>query len=471
VSFESQIGRRYLYRRDPARRSVIGFGVAAVLSAILGYLYFSAAQPSGVVAVFLVGSMLTAVLCGLLRFFSVFTSVSVAGVVLGVAALTVVLAVTTGFQDKFREKVLGVNAHVLVRKNTNDFTSYKEVEQLILDIDPSVVAVQPFQFVEMQATRGKGEVAGVAIKGVIPDRVTKVLDIESHMIEGKVSDLDNRPDPSKRTEDDPPPPIIIGRELAKKLDAKVGDTVTVVSPLQSGGLTGWSPSGRAPKTKRFKVSGIFYAGFEEYDRRLMYTHLEEVQDLLEMGDIVLGVEARLSDVDRAADIADEVERQLGGAPYQAQDWHELNRNLFTALTLQKFALLIVLTLIIAVAAFNMVSALTMMVTDKTKEIAILKSMGATSGGVARVFQVVGLMIGGVGTVVGLSLGLAICAVVSHYGYALDPKVYLIDELPIRVQWFEVVLVGAITMIISAIATYIPAQRASSLPPVEGLRYE
>ena len=465
MSYQSQIGRRYLYRRDPARRSVIGFAVSALLSAGLAYQYFSSAEPSGAVAILLVGSMLAMVLFGLLRYFTVFTSVSVAGVVLGVAALTVVLAVTTGFQEQFREKVLGVNAHILIRKSSNDFRNYQEVEELVLESDPDVVAVQPFQFVEMQATRGRGEVAGVAIKGVDPDRVTKVLDIEDHMIEGEVAVLNDRP------ADGTPPPIIIGREVGKKLDAKVGDVITVVSPLATVSLGRWSPSGRPPKTKRFTVRGIFYAGFEEYDRRLMYAHLEEVQDLLELGDIVLGVEMRVADVERAPEIADKIEKALGGAPFYAEDWNELNRNLFRALFLQKFALLVVLTLIIAVAAFNMVSALTMMVIDKTREIAILKSMGATSNGIAGVFQVVGLMIGGVGTSVGLVLGLAICAVVSHYGYALDPKVYLIDSLPIRVRWPEVMVVCVITMGISALATYIPAQRASALPPVDGLRYE
>jgi lipoprotein-releasing system permease protein len=186
---------------------------------------------------------------------------------------------------------------------------------------------------------------------------------------------------------------------------------------------------------------------------------------------VLGVELKVADVERADDIADALEAELGGPPFVVQDWNELNRNLFTALTLQKIVLLIILTLIIAVATFNIVSALTMMVIDKTRDIAILKSMGATSGGIARVFQVVGLAIGGVGTLFGLAIGLTLCEVMERYNYHLDPRVYLIDRLPISVNPLEVALVAVITMVISGLAALFPATKASSLRPIEGLRYD
>jgi lipoprotein-releasing system permease protein len=185
----------------------------------------------------------------------------------------------------------------------------------------------------------------------------------------------------------------------------------------------------------------------------------------------MGVELKVKDVERAGDIAERLGQALGGPPYQVQDWCDLNHNLFTALNLQKLALVIILTLIIIVAAVNMVSALTMMVTDKTREIAILKSMGATSTSVAQVFQVVGMTIGGIGTLIGVTIGLATCYVMSSYGYHLDPKVYLIDRLPIEVKWLEVLLVAGITMVISVIATLVPSGSASSLRPVDGLRYD
>ena len=216
--------------------------------------------------------------------------------------------------------------------------------------------------------------------------------------------------------------------------------------------------------------GIFYSGFDEYDRRLMYINLEDAMELWGQGNQVLGVELKVADVERADEIADELEAELGGT-YVVQDWNELNRNLFTALTLQKIVLLIILTLIIAVATFNMVSALTLMVIDKTREIAILKSMGATSRGIMSLFVVVGLAIGGVGTIFGLAIGLTLCEVVDRYNYKLDPKVYLIDQLPISVSPKEVAVVAAITMLISGVATLFPASKASSLTPVEGLRYD
>jgi lipoprotein-releasing system permease protein len=203
----------------------------------------------------------------------------------------------------------------------------------------------------------------------------------------------------------------------------------------------------------------------------MYASLDEVEELQGRGDQVMGVELKVRDVDRAEAIAQKLEKALGGPPYQVQDWYELNHNLFTALSLQKLALVIILTLIIVVAAVNMVSALTMMVMEKVREIAILKSMGASSSSVALVFQVVGVAIGGFGTVIGVVIGVVTCSVVSRYGYHLDPKVYLIDRLPIEVKPLEVLLVAGITMVISVIATVVPSQSAAALRPVDGLRYD
>ena len=462
--YEGMIGWRYLYggKRDPIMFAFAG-GSAAITIIGLVILLLSSGSTIGVL-MFVLGLISTAVFL-LLSVFSVFTSVSVLGVALGVAALTVVLAVTTGFQKQFRDKVLGVNAHVIVLKSQATFAEYRDVMDTARKIDPEVIAVQPFIFAEMLATRGKGELSGVAIKGIDPTLVGRVLDLDKHMIEGGVASLAKRPAAGEL------PPIIMGKELAHKLKAKLGDVVTVVVPLSNIDFDTWRAKSSAPRTRKFVVTGIFYSGFDEYDRRLMYTALEDTQELIGRGDQVMGVELKVKDVDRAEKIAANLEAALGGPPYQVQDWYELNHNLFTALNLQKLALVIILTLIIVVAAVNMVSALTMMVTDKTREIAILKSMGGTHTSVARIFQVVGLAIGGVGTLTGVTIGLATCLVVSSYGYHLDPKVYLIDRLPIEVRGFEVVLVAAITMVISVLATVVPASSASALRPVEGLRYD
>jgi lipoprotein-releasing system permease protein len=467
VNYEAKIGWRYLYGGKKDRLLLMMAGGAAIVSgAGLAILLVSSGNPAGVL-MFVLGLIATAVFV-LLSLFTVFTSVSILGVALGVAALTIVLAVTTGFQKEFRDKVLGVNAHVIVLKSQATFAEYRDVMKTAAEIDPDVIAVQPFIFAEMLVTRGKGELSGVAIKGIDPKLVGGVLDLEKHMIEGSVDTLGK--DSSARG----PgvlPPIIMGKELAHKLKAKVGDDVTVVVPLSNIDFETFRAKSSAPRTRRFRVSGIFYSGFDEYDRRLMYTALQDTQDLVGRGDQVMGVELKVKDVDRAEDIAERLEKKLGGPPYQVQDWYELNHNLFTALNLQKLALVIILTLIILVAAVNMVSALIMMVTDKTREIAILKSMGASSASVAWTFQIVGIVIGSIGMFIGVALGLAICYVVSSYGYHLDPKVYLIDKLPIEVRWFEVVLVAGITMAVSVLVTLFPALSASALRPAEGLRYD
>jgi lipoprotein-releasing system permease protein len=461
--YEILIGWRYLYRR-PQQHGVLFmwlFMVATGVTVLNAAVWLVAKHPPPVSVLLFTFGAVAAIVTGLLNVFTVFTSVSVFGVVLGVSSLTVVLSVTSGFQAQFRSKVLGVNAHVLVMKSTQDFKNYRDVEDLAMAMKPDVVAVQPFTFVEMLITRGKGEMAGIAMKGIDPERIGSVLDLPQHMIAGTVDVL-------KEHVEGQPAPVIIGRELAHKLKAKVGDVVTLVLPNMS--FSG-SQGERAPKTRKFVVGGIFYSGFDEYDRRLLYVDLKQAQDLLGQGDIVMGVEMRLRDVNRAREVARAIEAKLGGDPYIVMDWRELNNNLFTALTLQKVALVVFLTLIIIVAAFNMIASLTMMVLDKTKEIAILKSMGGSSRGVATVFEVVGLTIGGVGTLVGLGLGLMLCSVVAKYGYPLDPKVYLIDRLPIQVNPSEVVMVGAITMVICFVATLYPALKAAGLRPVEGLRYE
>jgi len=467
VTYEAKLGWRYLYGGKKDRFLLVLAGASAVCSvAGLVILMMSSGNPIGVL-MFVLGLIATAVF-SLLSLFSVFTSVSILGVGLGVAALTIVLAVTTGFQKQFRDKVLGVNAHVIVLKSQATFVDYRDVMKTAQEIDPDVLAVQPFIFAEMLVTRGKGELSGVAIKGVDPKLVRGVLDLEQHMIEGSVDSL--AVDPVGRAPGTLPP-IIMGKELAHKLKAKVGDDVTVVVPLSNIDFDTFRAKSSAPRTRRFRVSGIFYSGFDEYDRRLMYTALQDTQDLVGRGDQVMGVELKVRDVERAEEIAEKLEQALHGPPYQVQDWYELNHNLFTALNLQKLALVIILTLIIIVAAVNMVSAIFMMVTDKTREIAILKSMGATSASVAWTFQIVGVVIGTIGMTIGVVLGLAICYVVSSYGYHLDPKVYLIDKLPIEVRWFEVLLVAGITMVVSVLVTLFPSLSASALRPAEGLRYD
>ncbi len=443
----------------------IGFGLAAALTLLGVVLAIASDGSSGFGVLASAAGMVMSVTFALLYFFSVFTTISVLGVVLGVAALTVVLAVTSGMQQEFREKVLGVNAHIIIQKNAAEFTEYKKVEEQVRKIDSRIIAVQPFNFINMVATRGRGEVSSVAVKGIDPARVNQVLDLHRHMLQGKVESLAVRPKTGELA------PIILGRVLADKLSARVGDDITVVTPLSNFDVETMTAQNDAPRSKTFRVTGIFYSGFDEYDRHLMYIHIADSQELLDQGDQVQGIELKLSDVDAAPEIADKIEKELGDARFFIQDWNELNRSLFSALELQKVLLWVILSLIILVAAFNMVSALTMMVIDKVRAIAILRSMGATATGVARLFQVVGIGIGAAGTIGGVSIGLVLCKLMSGYNYRLDPQVYLIDRLPIAISALEVWLVAGVTMLICTLATLFPSFKASSLAPVEGLRYE
>ena len=466
LGFEWFIGLRYLYTGKRERWAMIGALVAvAIALAGLGLLAISGgSSPIGVIT-FLIG-MIGAVMLGMWSFLSASIAVAVLGVVLGVSALTVVLSVTTGFQDAFRDKVLGVNAHVIIMKSSTDFAEYREVMQAARDIDRDVIAVQPFIFFEMLATNGKGQLSGVAVKGVDPDLVKSVLDLDRHMLPGgSVASLAKIPGPGEL------PPIIVGKELAHKLKITTGDDVTVVVPLSNVDWNTWKTTAAAPRTRRFHVTGVFYSGFDEYDRRLMYISLREFQSLLERGDKVMGVELKVRDVDRADEIAAKLRKRLGEPPFQIQDWNQLNHNLFQALATQKLVLLIVLTLIIAVATVNLVSALTMTVTQKVREIAILKSMGSPSAKIGVIFGIVGGTIGAIGTICGIGMGVVTCSVVSKYGYRLDPKVYLIDRLPISVHLREVLLVAAITMALCLIATMIPTLKAARMAPVDGLRSE
>ncbi|HEX4462749.1 MAG TPA: ABC transporter permease, partial [Polyangia bacterium] len=258
----------------------------------------------------------------------------------------------------------------------------------------------------------------------------------------------------------------VGKELAKKLHVKIGDRLRLVSPK-----TDLDPSGSSLASREFRLGGIFYTGFQEYDSKLVYLSVADAQEYSGSGDRVTGVELKLDDVDKAAAVAKSLDAQLGGAPYHVIDWETLNHNMFTVLKMQKVVITVILTLIVLVAAFNIIAAMTLLVSGKTKEIAILKSMGMRSAGVARVFQTAGLVMGGLGIVFGLAVGAATVLVLRHYNYQLDPHVYLIDQLPVKVNPDEVALTVAITLVICFLATVVPALQAARQAPVEGLRYE
>jgi lipoprotein-releasing system permease protein len=466
--YEPFIAWRYLYHRRHGSMTMtltIIFGVLSLLS--VGAVFASRGEAQVVGTSLALPAILLFLFFGLLNIFSGFTAVSIIGVTIGVLALVVVLSVTSGFQQSFKQKVLGVNAHVIVMKYGQDFSEYRDI-MAKARAHKHVSAAAPFVFYEGMLAAGN-TMSGSIIKGIDPALSPQVLELRPSMRIGKVEDIAVRAPPN----DGGPPVggIFVGQEMAKKLKIKIGDRVRVVSPKTDLDPSAWNKPGAGPSTREFRLAGVFYTGFEEYDARLAYVNVKDAQTFYEQGDVVTGVELKLDDIDRAVDVKEELYKDLGGPPYRVIDWEELNHNLFTALKTQKAAITILLTVIVIVAAFNIIAAMTMLVIGKTKEIAILKSMGMRSTGVARLFQVAGLTIGVIGIVLGILVGLVTIVILRRYNYQLDPHVYLIDQLPVKVNVDEVIMTACITLSICFLATLYPALKAARMRPVDGLRYE
>jgi len=399
-------------------------------------------------------------------FISVITLISVAGVTLGVMALIVVLAVMSGFEKTLKEKILGTQAHlVLLKAGPEGMDHYEEVAKRVEGVK-GVVSASPFIFNQVMLS-SESNVSGVVLKGIDPDRVGKVTELAHNMKAGRLQDL-------KKVGEEDLPGIILGVELAKHLSVSVNDPIQVISPL--GTMT---PMGMMPKMRRFRVVGIFNSGMYEYDNTMAYISLESAQKFFSMGSHVTGIEIKTGDIYKVKMIGKEI-RQKMGFPFWTKDWMEMNRNLFSALRLEKIAMFIILVLIVLVAGFNIVSTLIMVVMEKNKDIAILKSMGAPSNGILKIFVAEGLVIGVVGTVLGTILGLGAAFnlekitefVENLFGFKiLRPDVYYIDKLPSHVDPFIVGLIIITAILISLLATLYPSWRASKLDPAEALRYE
>lgn len=551
-------------------------------------------------------------------FVSVGTLFAMLGVALGVAALAIVMSVTGGFQEQFREKVLGVNAHVIVLKYAVHFRDYREVMKKVEEV-PGVVAVAPFVINPMMVTHGDRTATGVLLKGVDPEQMPKVLDLPRHIVEGSLEgmrkpgakppetprdsfspsgagttgsridfhDTSSSPDGGKlslldtigkQIEEDkakdkaygnldagttdlatliatgaagdiqknqaaakpapsatgaaadpldailgdtPPkgadaggtnaalhpsgdvtptggykselpkddvlpenvdpdpcrspdqvkalPGVVIGRSLAKRLGVGLGDCLQITSPQI--GMSFGGGHARPPIAKQFRVIAMFEAGFDQYDSKLVYTDLYEAQAFYEQGDSVTGVEAKVDDIEKAADISKQVDKLLSNGVYHTMDWRELNHGLFTALLIQQIAMSVVLTLIIVVAAFTVIATLIMVVLDKKKEIGLLKAIGASDDAILRVFLYQGGIIGLVGTALGLAVGWVSCKFLLAYGFPLDPKVYFISKLPVNVRPTEFIITGVVAILICLVATIFPALYAARLRPSDALRAE
>jgi lipoprotein-releasing system permease protein len=405
------------------------------------------------------------------RTISLNTVVSIAGITLGVAALIGTVGIMTGFKEDIQAKILGTTAHIIVQDRIKDSMSdYDPVTKQVATV-PGVVAATPFVLKQVLLTTQTG-VQGIVIRGIDPQREGTVTELAKNLSTGQLADL-SRPVKVKQSPIDDPtspavetekPGIILGKELALRLGVFVGDTVNVVSPV--GPI---SAIGMVPKIRTFALVALFQSGMYEYDSSLAYIDLAEAQKFFSMGQTVTGIEIKVTDVFRAAETARSVEQSLGFA-YGARDWMQMNRNLFSALKLEKTMMFLLLVLITIVASFNIVSTLTMIVTEKQKEIAILKAMGATRKSIRRIFMLNGLIIGLSGTAIGIPLGYAFLWLIQTF-WTLDPTVYYISRIPVHVQAMDVLLVAGSAIVISFAATVYPSLQAAKLEPVAALRYE
>lgn len=402
------------------------------------------------------------------KFLSAITTIAIIGVFLGVMALTSVVAVTGGFQRAFQERVLGVNSHILVIKYGLDFHDYRDVQKKLEGIE-GVKASSPFILHEMIATH-KGESSGVLVKGIEPETLSKVSDLPEYTLqENGVRNLAYERFPEDG--ETGTPKMLVGATLAEQLEIKKGETLQLTSPLKSLDRDKWSSDGNRPAHKNFKVSGLYRSGFHEYDSRLLLVDYHALQEFFGQGDVVTGIDLRVENVFEVGPIQDEIVERIDAEDYRIMDWRRLNENLFKSLRLQRAVLAVLFLFIVLVASFNIVCTLIMIVLDKKKDIAILKSMGATRWGVMKIFIYQGGMIGALGTLSGLVGGLVVCLIVKFTDFGLDPSIYMIDHLPVDIRPLEFGIVGGVALLISLLATIGPSWWAAALNPVDGLRYE
>jgi lipoprotein-releasing system permease protein len=410
-----------------------------------------------------------------------------------------------GFGADLKRKILGNNAHVRVEtKKVGGFTNWRDLAD-DLRLVPGVKAVTPVAGGEAMASSASNT-AGVLLRGIDTQTIGTVIDLLSNIEVGKfkyledtkrladlpanepiglgpggevylkgpdlrsyTSKLDADLDPAVKDvvpEVDEYPGIVIGRELAKSLHVYVGDEITLVSPLGDLG-----PMGLMPKSRRYRIAAIFYSGMYEYDASQAYVKLDVAQDFLDLKQSITALEIKLEDAERVDAVRPLIEAQIKRDDVRVRDWKELNKNLFSALKLEKIATFVILSLAIMVASFCILCTLLLMVTEKSKEIAIMKSLGASDRSILSIFMVEGMMIGTIGTVFGVATGFAAIKGLTWFGLRLDPEVYYVDRLPISADWTDFILVALSALVITTLATVYPAIAASHLRPVEGIRYE
>jgi lipoprotein-releasing system permease protein len=434
-------------------------------------------------------------------FLTVISVLSILGVGVSSFALCAVVAIMGGFGADLKRKILGNNAHIRVEsRRAGGFEHWRGILDDVRLVK-GVHAATPVAGGEAMASSATNT-AGVILRGIDPVTIGTVIDLVQNIEVGKFKYLTQPELLDKLLPDEPigvgpggevylkgpdikpylkkldpdveealqpdqvHPGIILGRELAKSLHVYVGDELTLISPMGELG-----PMGLLPSARRFRVAAVFYSGMYEYDQSHAYVLLDTAQEFFDLGQHATGVEIRVDDPERVAEVRPLVEKAVDQPELLVRDWKELNKNLFSALKLEKIATFIILSLAILVASFCIICTLLLMVTEKSKEIAIMKALGASDRGILRIFMVEGVMIGGIGTVFGVATGLAAALGLRWFGVRLDPDVYYVDRLPINVDPSDFAIVALSALFITTLATLYPAFAASRLRPVEGIRYE
>jgi lipoprotein-releasing system permease protein len=390
----------------------------------------------------------------------VVTTISVAGVAAGVAALIIALAITNGMRRDLQDKLLGSSAHVqLMPIEAKGIRDWQPLLERLRQV-PHVVAASPGLYEQVLVARGARD-GGAMVEGILPNDEMGVSDLLKVATPGSVSALE----PQNADMDSDLPPIILGSDLAETLGASAGDSVTLISP--QGELT---PFGIIPKYVHFRLAGTFHSGFYQYDTQMGYVRLVDAQHLFDEPDLITVISFKIDDPNRALEVGKAIE-QAAGKGYMTTNWIEQNRELFKALKLEQVVTFIIIALIVIVAALNILIALTMMVMEKTRDIAVLMSFGVEPGQVRRIFLMQGLLISLVGTAIGLVLGYLAAWAGSHYHIPLSPDVYSIDTLPFAPRPLDGVIVSAVSIGISLLATLYPSYAAARILPAEALRYE
>lgn len=396
-------------------------------------------------------------------FISLITIISVLGVMIAVMTLNVVMAVMSGFEETLRDRLLGINAHIAIVRSGEPMQDYEKViEQVKSDSD--VVAASPTIYGQVMLTSGS-RVSGVVVRGVDPDRVNNVVNIQKYLLGGSLAGLKTQHPIQVEDRTVLLPGIILGERLANQLGVFQGSPVQVVSPLGSP-----TAIGVIPKVRRFAVAGVLKTGMSEIDSTLVFMGLNEAQKFFDLDAAVTNIELRIRNVNQSREVADQIQRRLG-FPYFAEDWTRLWPNLFSALQLEKTVYFLVLLLMVLIGAFNIVSTLVMVVMEKKKDIAILRSMGATQQSIRKIFLLKGCLIGVVGTILGVVLGLLVCALIANYPFKLPDGVFLISTVPVRIYLSNFVVVACASFVVCLLASIYPARQAAKLDPVEIIRYE